>query len=97
MNIALADLVVFCALVVFVVCCVLVLHPDYEDGLIGRVALAVIAVASFGRFATVISGTSEAVSNVGSLLWIGLAAFLTRHMCNFLKRKDAPGARKIAK
>ena len=85
----LLDMIVqFATLIVCAICVVLVLHPQYNDGFFGRVGLAMVGVASFARAATIISGIHQPVSNIGTLLWIGLALFLARHFRNFYLRKD---------
>jgi len=89
------DVVAACALVVSIVCTILILHPKYDDGLMGRVALALIAIAGYARAAVMIQGNGEPSSNIGALLWIGLCIFLCRHYRNFYQRKDLPAADKV--
>ena len=77
-----------CAFVVLVVCIALVLHKDYEDGLIGRLALATIGLASMGRLSSILErGWDTYVSHVGVMLWVGLSIFLARHLYYFLRRR----------
>ena len=97
MSILLTEFVALCALAVSVVCTLLVLHPQYNDGIIGRLGLTLIAIAAFARAATVISGTSYTVSNVGAMLWIGLAIFMLRHLNNFYRRKDCDESDSVSK
>jgi hypothetical protein len=97
MTSILTELVALCALAVSVVCTLLVLHPKYNDGILGRLGLSAIAIAGFARAATVLSGASYEVSNVGALLWIGLAIFLLRHFRNFHKCKNRPDADPVSK
>lgn len=81
-----ALLVAPCALSVFLVCLSLVLHPDYEDGLIGRIALAAMAVAGITRFMDIVAaGAATPIAHIGVLLWIGLALFMMRHLYRFLR------------
>lgn len=74
--------------VVTAVCVTLVLHQDYEDGLIGRVGLSLIALASMTRFLgaadALISGEYLHLSPVALTLWSGLAIFLARHLWRFM-------------
>ena len=76
------------SLVVLIVSTLLVLHQDYEDGLIGRVGLALMAMAAMARFAGVLDavwhGHGILISHVGIILWVGLAIFLTRHAYRFM-------------
>ena len=79
-------LVFLSALVVMAVCIILVFHKQYEDGLIGRIALGFIAVCAFARIAGLLEGGIEAyVSAVGAVLWIALAAFFGRHLYRFMR------------
>lgn len=76
------------ALVVSVITTTLVFHPDYEDGLFGRVALSFISLAAVARVTQLIQdGIDVPVSSIGVLLWCSLACFLARHFYRFLKWK----------
>lgn len=78
------------ALAVFLICLVLVLHPDYEDGLVGRIALATIALAALARFLAIAGGDWQMQFNsIAFLLWVGLALFLGRHLYRFLRWRRA--------
>ena len=79
-----------CASIVFAVCVVLVFHKDYEDGLIGRLALALIGIASLARIIGILeSGFEVRLSPITITLWTGLAIFFGRHIYRFLRwRKD---------
>lgn len=77
--------VFFAAWVVLLVCVVLMLHPHYEDGLLGRLALAVIALAAYGRAGVIWErGFDIYLSWVAIALWCGLALFLGRHLYRFI-------------
>lgn len=97
MTVLLTEFVALCALAVSVVCTLLVLHPQYNDGFIGRFGLTLIAIAGFARAATIISGTSHDVSNVGALLWVGLSIFMLRHLSNFYRHKDCAQSDEVTK
>lgn len=85
-----ALLVMPCALVVFLVCLALVLHSDYEDGLVGRLALAAMGLAGISRFIDIVNKAGEIpVAAVGVLLWMGLALFLMRHLYRFLRWRNS--------
>lgn len=97
MNIILTEFVALCALSVSVICTMLILHPQYNDGILGRIALSLIAIAGYARAMTIISGTSMSISNVGAMLWVGLSIFMIRHYMNFHKRKDCPDSDVVSK
>lgn len=96
MNLLL-DLVSLCALVVGVICVILVLHPQYNDGLFGRIGLSIMGIAAFARTVNLLSEDNTPVSNIRAMLWIGLALFLARHFTIFMKHKDASDAREMQK
>ncbi len=64
------------------ICTVLVFHPDYDDSLLRRFALALLA-----------DGFARSYSNVAIIVWFGLCLFLIDHFYNFLKKSKA-GKRK---
>ena len=73
------------------ICVILVLHPQYEDGLVGRLGLTLIALVAWARFLAVCDTMwhHEPV-HVTSLwlsitLWAGLSIFLSRHLWRFLR------------
>ena len=82
-----------CAAIVAVICTVLVFHKDYEDGLLGRLGLAVMAIASLARLSHLVEHEfSRNVSPIGVMLWLGLAIFLGRHLYRFLRwRRSGEG------
>lgn len=83
---ALNLLVLIASASVAAVCVALVLHREYEDGLIGRISLACMGVAALARAASLLSGLGYVwVSPVGVLLWCGLAAFMVRHVYRFAR------------
>lgn len=96
MNVFL-DIVSLCALIVGVICVFLVLHPQYNDGLFGRLGLVIIGISAFARAANLFTGDSPPVSNIGAMLWIGLAIFLSRHLSIFMLHKDKADARPMKK
>lgn len=69
-----------------------VLHRDYEDGMLGRLALSMIGLAAVARFLSgcdaLVAGQAMSVTAVGSLLWFGVALFLSRHAWRFMKYKS---------
>jgi len=81
-----AVIVAIAALFVFMICMILVLHPDYEDGLVGRICLAMMAMAALARFLAIVDdGWYMPFNSIAFLLWIGLAMFLARHLYRFLR------------
>ena len=72
------------ACIVAIICILLVLHSEYEDGLIGRIALTLIIVASLGRALKIVDGDFETiVSPVATLIWTGFSLFFIRHYFRF--------------
>ena len=75
----------------------LVLDKDYEDGLVGRVALSLIALAAFGRFSDTLFAALSASffdslpprqpSGIAVMLWVGVAMFFARHLWRFRRWK----------
>lgn len=90
------------AVAVCAACVMLIFHHDYEDGLLGRVGLSLIALASF---ATVIRAVDTWIDdlplripeNTMLLLWCGLTIFLCRHVWRFLRRSRSVDWRPAAK
>lgn len=79
-------LVVFCALTVSMVSTLLVLHRDYEDGLLGRIGLSFMALAGSARaMHLLIHGLDMPSNPIAVLLWIGLALFMVRHLYRFMR------------
>ena len=91
--------VFLCTLIILAVCITLVFNKHYEDGLIGRIALSVIAIAAAGRASGIWdSDFMFAVTPQGALVWIGLTLFLVRHLYRFLRwRSSGDGDWRIAK
>ena len=86
-------LVAFSSAVVLTVSVVLVFHPEYEDGLFGRIALALLSVASYIRLMDLVATdfTRRPFGTVAVVLWFGLALFMARHLCRFLRWKKRTG------
>lgn len=72
----------FCASLVLTCCLSLIFFRDYEDGVIGRVGLSLIGLGALGR---ILSTFDTPVSNIGVLVWAGMALFLCRHLYRFLR------------
>jgi hypothetical protein len=91
--------VVVCGLLVSLICTALVLHRDYEDGLIGRIGLAFIALACSARVMQIAVTALERwlqdidkpinINPANALLLLGLAMFMTRHFYRFLRWRSA--------
>lgn len=87
-----AILTLVCATIVALVAVTLILHQEYEDGLVGRLGLCGICLGAIVRGSEIAAlGAAVAVPPVGVLIWISLAVFLSRHLYRFLrwhKRRD---------
>lgn len=72
----------------FVLCVVstfLVIHCDYEDGFIGRVSLAMMAVSQFLMLIGVdVGGTEYEVLPHHFIFQVGAALFMARHAYRFI-------------
>jgi hypothetical protein len=80
----------FCAAIVASVAIILILHHEYEDGLVGRIALSGLGLGAIVRVTEIIShGASLPVTPVGVLIWISLAMFLGRHLFRFMRWKHS--------
>lgn len=96
-------IVTLAAGVVCSMCILLVMNPEYDDGLIGRAALSVLGIAGVARFMggceALIAGHDLIMTNVGTVHWTATAAFLSRHAWRFMHYKGLDGhrRRKVAK
>lgn len=76
------------AMIVLAICVILVLHPDYEDGLVGRIALALLGVGALARLLAMFSADRPLLfSPIALLIWAGLALFFARHFYRFMRRR----------
>lgn len=92
-----ALLVMASALIVCAICTVLVFHPDYDDSILRRFSLALLAIGAYLRMAGILEhhdGLTRTFSNVAILVWFGLALFMADHFYNFLKKSRASRDRK---
>lgn len=71
--------------IIFVLCCVMVFHERYEDGLIGRLAILGMGFNCLVIVYDALSGTEYMMLPTTSLLYIFLAAFMLRHFYRFWK------------
>jgi ABC-type transport system involved in cytochrome c biogenesis permease component len=75
------------ALITGVITFILIFHQDYEDGLIGRAALAGISVAALTTVARIafswFEETAFYASGTRVMLWCSLALFFARHLYRF--------------
>lgn len=79
-------LVFIAATLVCGVCVILVFHKSYEDGLFGRISLAVIGLMAAARVLEILEeGSKVDISPIGGLLWLGLALFFGRHLYRFMR------------
>ena len=83
----LANILVFtAATAVLTISLILVFHPEYEDGLLGRFALCRICIAAFALGSNFIDAEFAAQFNKpGIMLWLGICIFLCRHFYRFMR------------
>lgn len=68
------------------ICLVLVFHREYEDGLIGRIALATISIVSFCRAVQIWESDFDLeLTPIANILWLALTVFFARHLYRFLR------------
>lgn len=78
--------VFLCSSAVLAISLVLVLHRDYEDGLIGRLALSLLGIGALARVLDILFASGPIpFSAIAFLVWLGLALFLGRHLYRFLR------------
>ena len=73
------------ALIILCVCVTLIFHCEYEDGLIGRIALAGISIAEFALVVDALDGSEYHIMPSTFIVQISLCVFLLRHLYRFLK------------
>lgn len=75
------------AAVTLAICLVLIFHPEYHDGLVRRLGLALLGLASWLSVLDILQNGWEhrPFSKMALLVWIGLMIFLGDHFYNFLK------------
>lgn len=87
---AMSIICAICAALVLACCVTLVLDKDYEDGLFGRLGLALLAVGATARCLDfMVQLTDMRVSGAGTFVWMGLALFLCRHLYRFRRYRSS--------
>ena len=82
-----------CALFTLIVATTLILHPQYEDGIVGKLGLACLAIASAGQtfnFFDLLAAAPETAldySKINLVFWTGVSLFLGHHFYNFYRFK----------
>ena len=79
------SLYVICSLIICCVSTFLVVHPKYEDGLIGRIALLCLSVSGAVVVGEWADGVVYEVNPTSLGVQVGLAIFLLRHVYRFSK------------
>lgn len=69
------------------ICAVLIFHPEYHDGLVRRIALSMLGIASGIRIMDILQNGFEhrPFSKTALLVWLGLMIFLADHFYNFMR------------
>lgn len=84
MNIA-AILTIGALFVLLAISCVLIFWNNYEDGIVGKSALIVIAMTSFAALLDSGNGYFWRPEPVITALVMAMAAFLSRHFYRFIR------------
>lgn len=79
------SLYVVCSLVICIVSTFLVVHPKYEDGLMGRISLICIAGSCAVVLGEFVDGVDYEVNPTTLGVQFGLAIFFLRHVYRFSK------------
>jgi hypothetical protein len=79
------SLYVMCSLVICLVSTFLVVHPKYEDGLMGRISLICIAGSCAVVLGEYVDGVAYEVNPTTLGVQFGLAIFFLRHVYRFSK------------
>ena len=74
-----------CALVIGLLALVLVLHEYYEDGLVGRIALAGVILAAVIVVMSEFDGAKYSAPPELVLLMVSVTAFMGRHVVRFFR------------
>lgn len=75
------------AAIVLMVCLLFVFHRDFHAGATGNLGLGLVAVVAASRLLGMLEqGPAHVIPPQATLLWIGLALFLGRQACRFLRR-----------
>jgi hypothetical protein len=70
---------------------VLVFHQEYDDGLFGRLGMAMITFVAVARILKFFDGIPDYVSPNMLVLYVGLSMFFGRHTYRFLRRATWKG------
>ena len=79
------NLYVICSLIICLVSTFLVIHPDYEDGLVGRLALLTLSLAGAVAVGEWVDGVVYELNPTSLAIQLGLSVFLLRHVYRFNK------------
>lgn len=78
-------IVIVSCLIICVVSVYLALCQEYEDGIIGNIALGGMAVSTAGPLYEMANGSEYEFAPTTVLMYAAVAAFLARHMYRFMK------------
>ena len=79
------NLYVICSLIICLISTFLVVHPKYEDGLVGRVALLCLSFSCAVVLGEFVDGVEYEVNPTTLSIQLGLSVFLLRHVYRFNK------------
>jgi hypothetical protein len=91
MNDVAVSILLICAITVCLCCFLLVFHPEYDDGLLGRLGMAMITFVGVARVLRYFDEIPDHVPPNLLIMWVGLALFFGRHTYRFLRRATWKG------
>ncbi len=77
------SLYVLCCLIVVSITTFLVVHPKYEDGLIGRLSLLCMLIGSLVVVGEYVDGVEYEINSTTLAVQFGISVFLLRHVYRF--------------
>jgi hypothetical protein len=78
-------IVIVSCLIIFAVSIFLALCQEYEDGIVGNIALGGMAVSTAGPLYEMANGSEYEFAPTTVLLYAAVAAFMARHLYRFIK------------
>lgn len=85
-TLLLGTVVFLFSVITLAVCLTLVLHPQYRCGVLGTIGFGVLALAAGARATGILEHGFREISQLGMLIWVGLAFLMLHLLLKFLRR-----------